>query len=302
MQLNADKSVSQPRHFSLSKWDATLILLAVLLLLLRLARSDDGGIEQQLKSDYAGKVLTLRHFYCGDHLRFHSDGALNGDAPVGPWTLDGQIAVEEVHLRNGLVVIKARRIYRIFDTQLKPQDELTTIDNYYGKLREDLENTLRSLKAEIEIELPSGKPDQKDISSVIHAVFLTDSESMMEVAPTFWRAYFAKLEDKPQSTPTTKGPIYVLHPHEMSPPHVTYNPDPDYTREAQKVKYEGTTVISLVVDASGETRDLQITKPLGLGLDENAVKAVSTWKFEPAQKDGKPVSVWVAVEVNFHLY
>jgi len=299
--VNTQKSISErPRHSPSLKWNVTALLIAVLLSW-RFALADV-GIEEQIKSAYAGKTLTLRHFYSGEHLRFHSDGTLNGDAPTGPWTVDGQIAVEEINLRDGLVVIKGRRVYRIFDTQLKPQDELTTIDNYYGKLREDLEHTLRSLKAEIEIELTSGKPDQKDISSAIHAVFLTDSESMMDVAPTFWRAYFAKLEDKPQSAPTTKGPIYVLRPHEVSPPHVTYNPDPDYSLEARKVKYEGTAVISLVVDASGTTRDLQITKPLGLGLDENAVAAVSTWKFEPAQKDGKPVSVWIAVEVQFHLY
>jgi outer membrane biosynthesis protein TonB len=29
---------------------------------------------------------------------------------------------------------------------------------------------------------------------------------------------------------------------------------------------------------------------------------VKTWKFEPATKDGQPVRVEIAVEVNFHLY
>lgn len=301
--MDTHKDISQrPCHSLFLGWKVTVVLLAALLLPLRFACANDAGIEEQLKSEYGSKVLTLRHFYSGDHLRFYSDGALKGDAPTGPWTVDGQIAVEEINLRGGFVVIKGRRVYRIFDTQLKPQDELTTIDNYYGKLREDLEHTLRSLKTEIEIELPSGKPDQKDISSAIHAVFLADSESMMDVTPAFWRAYFAKLEDKPQSAPTTKGPIYILHPHEMSPPHPTWDPEPEYSLQARKVKYEGTAIISLVVDASGATRDLQITRPLGLGLDENAVAAVSTWKFEPAQKDGKPVSVWIAVEVHFHLY
>jgi hypothetical protein len=129
-------------------------------------------------------------------LRFHSHGTLQGDAPVGPWTLDGQIAVEDIHVRDGLLVIKGRRIYSIFDSQLKPQDQLTAIGNYSGKLREDLEKTLRSLKAEIEIELPSEKPHEKDVSSAIHAVFLTDSESMMDIVPSYWRAYFAKQEGK----------------------------------------------------------------------------------------------------------
>jgi outer membrane biosynthesis protein TonB len=33
-----------------------------------------------------------------------------------------------------------------------------------------------------------------------------------------------------------------------------------------------------------------------------AVKAVSAWKFRPAEKDGNPVPVAINVEVNFHLY
>jgi TonB family protein len=39
-----------------------------------------------------------------------------------------------------------------------------------------------------------------------------------------------------------------------------------------------------------------------MGLDEKAMEAVRTWKFEPARKDGVAVPVQVAVEINFHLY
>ena len=61
-------------------------------------------------------------------------------------------------------------------------------------------------------------------------------------------------------------------------------------------------VLSLVVDASGAPRDLQIVTPLGLGLDEQAIKSVSSWKFRPGAKDGELVSVAINVEVSFRLY
>ena len=267
---------------------------------LRFARADKNDLNKQLESDYAGKALTLRHFYSGEHLRFHSDGTLQGDTSVDPWTIDGQIAIEDIHVRSGLVVVKGRRIYLIFDSQLKPQDELTTISNYSGKFRKDLEKTLRSLKAEIEIELPSEKQDPKDVSEAIHAVFLTGSESMLDIVPSYWRAYFAKQEGKPQPAPESKGPIYkVISRGGVSAPHATYTPDPEYSEEARKTKQMGTVVINLIVDASGTARDIQIQRPLGLGLDEKAIKAVSTWKFDPAQKDGVPVPVGIYVEVNF---
>jgi outer membrane biosynthesis protein TonB len=41
---------------------------------------------------------------------------------------------------------------------------------------------------------------------------------------------------------------------------------------------------------------------LGMGLDEKAIETVKTWRFEPGLKDGHPVNVEMAVEVDFHLY
>ena len=37
------------------------------------------------------------------------------------------------------------------------------------------------------------------------------------------------------------------------------------------------------------------------GLDIRAAEAVQQWKFRPATKDGKPVTVQVQVDVNFRL-
>jgi TonB family protein len=39
-----------------------------------------------------------------------------------------------------------------------------------------------------------------------------------------------------------------------------------------------------------------------MGLDEQAIEAVKTWRFRPATLDGKPVDAQIAVEVNFRLY
>ena len=260
------------------------------------------GLEKQVKFDYLDKVLTLRHFYSGDRLRFHSDGSLQGDASVGPWTLDGQIEVEDIHVHGARLVIKGRRIHRVFDGQQKLQDQLTFIKNDHAKPPKDLEKSLQRLKVEIEIELPNETPDEQAVSAAMRAVFLAGSDSMTDVVPGYWRAYFAKQEGKPPSEPSTYGTVYSSKPGGTSPPHVTYQPDPEYSDPARKARYQGTIVMGLTVDASGAPRDIQIVRPLGLGLDEKAVAAVGAWKFQPAQKDGNPVSATVMVEVSFHLY
>lgn len=88
----------------------------------------------------------------------------------------------------------------------------------------------------------------------------------------------------------------------VSAPRILYAPDPDYSEEARKAKYQGTVVLWVVVGPDGRPRDIRVQRSLGLGLDEKAMEAVRTWKFEPARKDGQPVAVQINVEVNFRLY
>ncbi|MGA2130965.1 MAG: energy transducer TonB [Bryobacteraceae bacterium] len=80
-----------------------------------------------------------------------------------------------------------------------------------------------------------------------------------------------------------------------------YKPEPEYSEEARKAKYQGTVVLYIEVDTSGKARNLKVVRSLGLGLDEKAMEAVEKWKFRPGYKDGKPVVVAATVEVNFRL-
>jgi periplasmic protein TonB len=88
----------------------------------------------------------------------------------------------------------------------------------------------------------------------------------------------------------------------VSAPRVIYQTDPEFSEEARKAKYQGTCVLGLVVDANGRPTNIRVINALGMGLDEKAIESVRNWRFEPGQKDGHPVAVEIAVEVDFHLY
>jgi len=88
----------------------------------------------------------------------------------------------------------------------------------------------------------------------------------------------------------------------VSAPRALDTPDPEYSEEARKAKYQGTCVLWLIVGPDGKPRDIKVARALGMGLDQKAIEAVRNWKFEPAMKDGKPVAVQINVEVNFRLY
>lgn len=88
----------------------------------------------------------------------------------------------------------------------------------------------------------------------------------------------------------------------VSAPQLIYAPDPEFSDEARRAKYQGVCVVSLIVDAQGNPQDVRVIRHLGMGLDQKAVQAVRQYKFKPAMLNGKPVAVEVNIEVNFHIY
>jgi TonB family protein len=89
---------------------------------------------------------------------------------------------------------------------------------------------------------------------------------------------------------------------DVTPPHLTYSPEPEYSKIARKKKYQGTCVLAGIVGTDGLLHDIEVTRSLGMGLDEKAIEAVKKWKFDPAHKEGKAVAAKISVQVNFRLY
>lgn len=87
----------------------------------------------------------------------------------------------------------------------------------------------------------------------------------------------------------------------MIPPVPVFRPDAEYTDEARKAQLSGKVVLSVVVETDGSTSNIEITKALGMGLEQKAVEAVRQWKFKPATMAGRPVRARVNVEAAFRL-
>jgi len=89
---------------------------------------------------------------------------------------------------------------------------------------------------------------------------------------------------------------------DITAPIPDYKPAPGFSDKARNAHYGGTTVLRIVVGDHGEVEGATISKPLGLGLDENALRTIRTWKFSPAIKNGTPVACRVEVEISFRLF
>jgi protein TonB len=78
---------------------------------------------------------------------------------------------------------------------------------------------------------------------------------------------------------------------------------PEYTAEARAARIEGVADVEVVVQTDGSVRDATIVKSLDSvhGLDRQAVKAATEWRFKPATRNGKPVPVSVTLQMKFTL-
>jgi TonB family protein len=81
-----------------------------------------------------------------------------------------------------------------------------------------------------------------------------------------------------------------------------YEPEPVYSAEAKKAKFMGIVTVGIIVDKNGMPQNVHVTRGVGMGLDEKAVDAVKQYKFKPAMENGKPVAVYMNIEVNFQIF
>jgi TonB family protein len=292
---------------------ATLVLLAISL------HAQGSDLEQHLRDQYRGKTLVLRNFYSPDNLLYDPSGALIDKQVPGDWTEDGFAIVDDVHVSGSRVAVEARRRLIVSSAhmfQFRAAEQPTA--DKKGMMPVALEITVNF----------GSDPSAEQADAVMSKIFLTAQDDLSELLPDYWKScvssglthkndqcmfspevltvpgvaasgnsYVTPATSRPSST----GPAFRVGGG-VSPPRVTYDPNPEFSERARQAKYQGVVTLGLVVNQQGVPTNIHILAPLGCGLDAKAVEKVGTWRFEPAEKDGQPVRVMIAVEVNFALY
>jgi len=87
----------------------------------------------------------------------------------------------------------------------------------------------------------------------------------------------------------------------MTPPVPITRVTPQYSDEARQKGYQGTVILQAVIKTDGSVEVLRVVRALGMGLDENAISALTQWKFKPGMQRGEAVPVRLNIEVNFNL-
>lgn len=85
-------------------------------------------------------------------------------------------------------------------------------------------------------------------------------------------------------------------------PRLLSHTEAQYPDDARANGIEGKVVLGFNIDPNGIPQDIQVKQSLYPSLDQAAIEAVRSWKFEPAMKNGQAVSKWIEVQINFNHY
>jgi TonB family protein len=100
----------------------------------------------------------------------------------------------------------------------------------------------------------------------------------------------------PDDAPVSQTPPPVTRPK------LRLSVDAVYSEMARREKFQGTVALRMIVGTDGRVHRATVSSPAGHGLDENALRVISMWRFEPARQLDKPVATYVSIEMNFRLY
>jgi len=77
---------------------------------------------------------------------------------------------------------------------------------------------------------------------------------------------------------------------------------PDSNEFAQANGIAGRALYRVVIGTDGKPGEIAVVRPIGFGLDENAVAAIRKASFQPAAKAGHPVAETLDLVVLFRIY
>ena len=240
--------------------------------------------EVSAAASYIGRAVFL-HCLCADNtLSFDADGRMLGKGKITDWTLAG-FNVKSVERKGpGAVELVGVRTAIRYNT-----------DNHEFVRHPMADETMRVTIADT--------GNKQRFERALEAAFAVGIDPALQHAtPPFWQHYF---------NPQMPWPPDGLAPEEIfstqtaasapvvTAPVVTHREDPSYTAFARRDKVSGTVQMRVVVGADGTVRRINIVQPLGYGLDERAVEAVSKFRFTPGMREGKAVAVTALVNQEF---
>jgi len=125
-------------------------------------------------------------------------------------------------------------------------------------------------------------------------------EKLRAQMPEFWQLYYQAKDAGVDYRP--RDPAVLRSSAVDQQARVLSSIAPDSNEYAQSSGIAGRALYRAVIGPDGKPGAIAVVRPIGFGLDENAVTAIRKAKFQPAVKNGQPVSETLDLAVLFRIY
>ena len=125
-------------------------------------------------------------------------------------------------------------------------------------------------------------------------------DRLMAAMPSFWKLYYQAVAAKSDYRPSDSAVLRQNAVDKKARLLSTF--EPESNEFAQTNGVAGMALYHVVIGADGKPGEIAVARPIGFGLDENAVEAIRKASFEPAMKEGKPVPVLLDLVVQFRIF
>jgi len=251
---------------------------------------------------FADQTLLLRHAVPNDSQIYDATGKLLTSGEEGPWTLYAGLHPTRISADARELRIEGDRIAFLYD---KKEKMLVP------------ERRKEPLQVVIQLARPLTTAD--DAVRILQPVFAMNSDELIKSQPEFWNFYLTKEMEDPRALQQlglpahkrkhrwfdtrrqARGQVFRGSDKKMRPPEGIFTPEPSYTEIAKERGLQGSVVIDAIVDTTGKVLRPLVVQPLGMGLDENAIETIKTWRFKPGTRKGRPVLTEMQVAIDFSL-
>ena len=298
--------------------------------------------EAELRQRFMGKTLYLRGLWLDDDLHFDIYGNLVTQSPKTSFTLcavefthiemtkrrvvlegarygihfedDGDWQDQATAFDRIRITPKKKHLVIVIDRQevVKPK-RLKEGDSQGGAAAAIVNGAAAgSATSERMATMGVGTQDEAETTTspaesathlrkALDKIFAPDLDAgMIAEMPEYWQYFYQAQLDHKSIEPTDaslvrpgpgiEGPTLLKH---LVPPSNDF---------AQQDGVAGVASYKVILGADGKPLGVAVYRPIGFGLDENAVAAIRKSTFAPAMKNGKAVGSVIDLSVDFRIY
>jgi TonB family protein len=268
--------------------------------------------SDQFATTLMGQPLYLRGLWMGSNLEFDGAGKLLGTAHQWPFTLSG-IAVTGVSIQDKELIIRANRVALVANSEgVLERRNLSSTTQIFPSLRRGDANRFI---ANLEVKLVVHADEDGSFDRPLKAIFANGFQELASIVPQYWSCYAEgyftsdtaatkaeKTVEECVKRRSLSGPEAEIHREQagFADARIASTVKPKFTQLAASVGVDGVSHVRFTVTQQGIPVGFQVVRAVGAGMDEETLKAVSEFKFQPATMNGVPVTSDLDVSQVYH--